>query len=150
MPPQKRVSAKAKDSVKVEPASATQSRASAVVPSAKEVEAAIEQSAEHLEAQASPPDDIHPKPTTPSKAEVEEAVAKSAEHLETTGHIVTVESRDKTMDAAPVSAGGRDHSLDAPAVSADRDKTMDSPPVFSSPVSSTPKADKERSDGGAS
>ena len=82
MPPQKRTSAKAKDSVKVEPASAAAPRPGPTTPSQKEVDAALEQSAEFLAQQAEPPTDVHPKATTPSSAEVDAALEQSAQFLE--------------------------------------------------------------------
>lgn len=148
MPPQKRASAKAKDSVAVEPASASQPRQATNL-SEKKIEAAVEKSAEHLEAQTAPPSDIHVKSATPSKASVEAAVEKSAERLTANGQTVATESRDKTMDAAPVSAGGKNPGLDANPVSATRDKTMDSAPVFTASVLSTPQENKERSEDGS-
>ena len=138
MPPQKRSSAKAKDSVTVDPPSAAKARTSSTTPSAKQVEAAVEKSAEYLEQQAAPPADIHPKPTTPSKAEVDAAIEQSAERLTASGEIVTLEARDKTMDAAPVAAGGANPGLDAAPVSAERDKTQDASPVFASPTLERP------------
>lgn len=50
-------------------------------PTKAEVQAAVEQSAEHLAAQSEPPTDVHPGPTTPSKADVNAAVEQSAEFL---------------------------------------------------------------------
>lgn len=82
MPPQKRTSAKAPNSVKVEPASAAEPRPGPTTPSQKEVDAALEQSAQNLAQQAEPPADVHPTPTTPSAAEVDAALEKSAEFLE--------------------------------------------------------------------
>lgn len=146
MPPQRRASSKPANEVKVEPASASAPRVQkpANAPSQKEVEAAIEQSAEFLQQQAEPPSDVHPKPTTPSKTAVEAAVEQSAEFLESQGVAVDTSTsattaRDLAQDAAPVSAGGRDTALDAQPVSGARDKTQDASPVFSSPIPDAPR-----------
>ncbi len=133
--------AKAKDTVKVEPASAAAPRPGPTTPTAKEVEAAVEQSAEFLQQQEEPPADVHPKPTTPTKAEVESAVEQSAEYLQESGQVAVSESRDKGQDAAPVSAGGTNPGLDATPVSGARDKTMDAAPVFSAPTPSSPPSE---------
>lgn len=157
MPPQKRTSAKKDaDKVEVEPASAAAPRTG---PSKKAVAAAIEQSAEYLEAQNAPPTDVHPGPTTPSKAEVESAVAKSGEFLEqqteppTDVHPgPTTPSKAAIQDAIDLSAkrlaeqgvnidaggsaaqpvaSGRDFSRDASPVSAGGGSTgVDASPVF--------------------
>jgi hypothetical protein len=82
MPPQKRTSAKAKDTVKVDPPSAAQPRTTATSLPKKEVDAALEQSAEFIQQQSQPPTDVHPKPTTPSSAEVDAALEQSAEFME--------------------------------------------------------------------
>lgn len=127
--------------VNVEPASAATPRPGPTTPSAKEVEAAVEQSAEFLAQQAAPPSDAHPKPTTPSKAEVEEAVEQSAQFLQMQGvdtDVAPTETRDKGVDASPVSAGGTNPGLDAAPVYAGRDKTADASPVFSAPVPDKP------------
>lgn len=80
MPPQKRAAAKKPaDKVEVDPPSAATPRSG---PSKKAVAAAVEKSAEFLEAQNAAPTDVHPGPTTPSKAEVDAAVEQSAEFLE--------------------------------------------------------------------
>lgn len=138
-----RSTAKAKSSVRIEPASAGEPRPGPTTPSQKEVDAAVEKSAEFLEQQAEPPE-AHVKPTTPTKAEVEAAVSQSAEYLQEQGVAVDTSThassgRDKTMDAAPVSAGGMNSTLAASPVSGARDKTMDASPVFSAPVPDAPR-----------
>lgn len=138
---EKRTSEKASDRVKVEPASAAKPRPGPTTPSTKAVEAAIEQSAEYLAQQEEPPSDTHPKPTTPSKAEVEEAVQQSAQFLQTQdvdANVAPTETRDKAVDAAPVSAGGFNPGLDAAPIYGGRDKTADASPVFSAPISDKP------------
>lgn len=82
MTPQKRVPAKAKDTVKVEPASAAQPRPGPTTPSKKAVAEAVEKSAEYLEQQSQPSTDVHPKPTTPSSSEVEAALEQSAQFVQ--------------------------------------------------------------------
>lgn len=100
-------------------------------PSQKEIEAAVEKSAEFIEQQNEPPE-AHPKPTTPSNAEVEAAVEQSAEYLESQGY-----PTDSSSAAAPVSAGTT--AVGAAPVDAGRDKTQDASPVFESPVPDRPK-----------
>lgn len=127
--------------VNVEPASVAKPRPGPTTPSAKEIESAVEQSAEFLAQQAEPPSDVHLKPTTPSKAKVEEAVEKSAQFLQTQGvdaDVAPTETREKGMDAAPVSAGGSNPGLDAAPVYGGRDKSADASPVFSAPISDKP------------
>lgn len=136
MPPKNRAS---DVKVTVEPASASKPRPGPTTPSAKEVEAAVEQSAAFLAQQEEPPSDVHPKPTTPSTAEVEEAVEQSAAYLQSQGvDVAPDETREKVMDAAPVSAGGRNPGLDASPIYSGRDKTADASPVFSAPISDKP------------
>lgn len=85
MPPQKRAAAKPDVQVSVDPPSAAHPRVarSSGAPTKKAVAAAVQQSAERLAAQAEPPTDVHPKPTTPSTSEVDAAVEQSAEFLQT-------------------------------------------------------------------
>lgn len=129
-----RRTAKAQDTVKVEPASASQPRPGPTTPSTEEVDAALEQSAEFLQQQEEPPTDVHPKPTTPTAAEVDSALEQSAEFLESQGVTTNV----TTTDAAPVSAGTATPSLDAAPVYGGRDKTQDAAPVFSAPTPDRP------------
>lgn len=152
MPPQNRQTGKPANEIKVEPASAASPRARGGLPK-KQVEAAVEKSAEFLESQAAPPTDVHPKPTTPTKAEVEAAVARSAEHLEGQGFPVDTSASGVSPaakqaavvsppSAAPVAAGLANPSLSAAPVSGARDKTQDAAPVFSAPVPDKPKEDE--------
>jgi hypothetical protein len=104
-------------------------------PSKKDVDAALEKSAEFLEQQAEPPSDVHIESTTPSKKEVEAAVEKSVENLESQG----VKTDSAVSDATPVSAGGTNAASAATPVDASRDKTQDASPVFESPVTSKPR-----------
>lgn len=82
MPPNSRSRGKPANKVEVDPPSAAKPRASSSAPSQKEIDKALEKSAQHIEEQSAPPTDVHPQPTTPSQAEVEAAIEKSAEHLE--------------------------------------------------------------------
>lgn len=99
-------------------------------PTQKEIDAAVEKSADFLQQQEEGPES-HPKPTTPSAAEVEAAVEQSAEFLESQGVTTT-----GTGAAAPVSAGTT--APGAAPVYAGRDKSMDAAPVFESPVPDRP------------
>lgn len=100
-------------------------------PTQKEIDAAIEQSAEFIQSQEEPPES-HPKPTTPSSSEVEAAVEQSAEFLETQGVSTT-----GTGAATPVSAGTT--APGSAPVYAGRDKSQDAAPVFESPIPDRPK-----------
>jgi hypothetical protein len=107
--------------------------AKSTTPSQKEIDAAVEQSAEYLESQETPEQKPVLGPTTPSKAEVESAVEKSAEYLEEQGVPV-----DRSSAATPVSSGTP--SVGAAPVSAGRDKSKDASPVFESPIPDRPKS----------
>jgi hypothetical protein len=144
MPPQKR---QGEVQVEVDPPEAALPRPPRApqkgVPTKAAVAAAVEKSAEHLQKQAEPPTDVHPKPTTPSKAEVEEAVQRSAEHLEEQGavpaRVVQESPRRAGGDAMPVPSGGTNDAVGSGPVDAGRDKTRDATPVFSSPMSDKPR-----------
>lgn len=102
-------------------------------PSQKEIDAAVEQSAEYLESQETPETKPVTRPTTPSAAEVEAAVEKSADYLEEQGVPV-----DRSAQAAtPVSAGTG--AVGSAPVDASRDKSMDAAPVFETPIPDRPK-----------
>lgn len=116
MPPQKRTAKPATSS-----------------PSQKEIDAAVEQSAEYLESQETPDTKPVTRPTTPSKAEVEAAVEKSADYLEEQGVPV-----DRSAAAAtPVSAGTS--GVGSAPVDAGRDKSQDAAPAFESPIPDRPR-----------
>lgn len=136
MPPRKRTPSV---QVNVEPASAAKPRPGPTTPSQKEVDAAVEQSAEFLAQQAEPPSDVHPRPTTPSKAEVSEAVEQSAQFLEEQGVSTdTATPEARVVDAAPVAAVSVNPGVDASPVYGGRDKSADASPTFSSPVLDKP------------
>jgi hypothetical protein len=155
--PAKKTTAKAKDTVRVEPASAAQPRVhpGPTTPSKKEVDVALEQSAQFLEEQSQ---DVqsHPGPTTPSNAEVDAALEQSAQHLEqqseppgdvhpnpTTPSKAEVESAVEQAKSNLEAQGnlvrtdtsaapsGRDLAKDAAPVSAGGtvERTLGSPPV---------------------
>lgn len=123
-------------------------------PTQKEVDVAIEQSAQFLEEQ-SQPDEVHPGPTTPSNAEVDAAVEQSAQFLEQQSEPpsdvhpgpttpskaeveAAVEQSAQTLEAQGVAVvtdtsapGGRDLAQDAAPVSAGGTNTT----LAASPVS---------------